>query len=124
MSYFVAKDIRDRLAESADKNLFGNLKGSAGSWDRIVRAYEKQSTYTTPPLHAFAQCTGCPTFSIVCCFQLLEYLVAVRQQMNNTGQTCQPSENPCQMFPEDNNADFPIATLRTSSKRCCNEPNP
>lgn len=44
MSYFAAKDIRDKLAGSADKGLFGNLKGSAGSWDKIVKAYEKQST--------------------------------------------------------------------------------
>lgn len=44
MSYFAAKEIRDKLAGSADKSLFGNLKGSAGSWDKIVKAYEKQGT--------------------------------------------------------------------------------
>ena len=43
MSYVAAKEIRDKLAGSADKSLFGNLKGSAGSWDKIVKAYEKQS---------------------------------------------------------------------------------
>lgn len=86
MSYFVAKDIRDRLAESADKTLFGNLKGSAGSWDRIVKAYEKQSTYTTPPLHLFAQSTGCPTL----CHCVL--LPAVR--MWNVGQQLSMLDRP------------------------------
>lgn len=43
ISYFKAREIRDKLAGSADKSLFGNLKGSAGTWDKIVRAYEKQS---------------------------------------------------------------------------------
>ena len=42
-NYFAAKEIRDKLAGSADKNLFGGLKGSAGAWDKIVKAYEKQS---------------------------------------------------------------------------------
>ena len=43
MSYFNATEIRDRLAGSAEKGLFGGLKGSAGTWDKIVKAYEKQS---------------------------------------------------------------------------------
>ena len=47
ISYFKAREIRDKLAGSADKSLFGNLKGSAGTWDKIVRAYEKQSMRTS-----------------------------------------------------------------------------
>ncbi len=52
VSYFSATEIRDRLAESAEKGMFGGLKGSAGTWDKIVKAYEKQSkqvfVLTTP----------------------------------------------------------------------------
>lgn len=43
VSYFNATEIRDRLAGSAEKGVFGGLKGSAGTWDKIVKAYEKQS---------------------------------------------------------------------------------
>lgn len=43
VSYFNATEIRDRLAGSAEKGMFGGLKGSAGTWDKIVKAYEKQS---------------------------------------------------------------------------------
>lgn len=43
VSYFTAKAIRDKLAGNADKGLFGGLRGSAGTWDKIVKAYEKQS---------------------------------------------------------------------------------
>ncbi|KAL3135422.1 hypothetical protein ABBQ32_007603 [Trebouxia sp. C0010 RCD-2024] len=52
MSYFAAKAIRDKLAGSADKTLFGGLKGSAGSWDKIVKAYEKQSKPSTTVISA------------------------------------------------------------------------
>ena len=43
VSYFNATEIRDRLAGSAEKGMFGGLKGSAGTWEKIVKAYEKQS---------------------------------------------------------------------------------
>jgi len=43
VSYFSATHIRDRLAGSAEKGMFGGLKGIAGTWDKIVKAYEKQS---------------------------------------------------------------------------------
>lgn len=45
VSYFQAKEFRDKLAGNADKGLFGGLKGSAGTWDKIVKAYEKQSEW-------------------------------------------------------------------------------
>ncbi|DBB09844.1 TPA: hypothetical protein ACH3X3_001459 [Trebouxia sp. C0006] len=45
VSYFSATEIRDRLAESAEKRMFGGLKGSAGTWDKIVKAYEKQNVH-------------------------------------------------------------------------------
>ena len=54
MSYFAAKAIRDKLAGSADKTLFGGLKGSAGSWDKIVKAYEKQSKPSTTAMQPIA----------------------------------------------------------------------
>ncbi|KAL0037407.1 hypothetical protein WJX79_006441 [Trebouxia sp. C0005] len=45
VSYFNATEIRDRLAGSAEKGMFGGLKGSAGTWDKIVKAYEKQNIH-------------------------------------------------------------------------------
>lgn len=44
LEYAAVKFIRDKLAETADKTFFGNLTGSAGLWDKILRAYEKDST--------------------------------------------------------------------------------
>ena len=41
--YAGAKAVRNKLAETADKNLFGYLTGEAGVWDKLVRAYEKDS---------------------------------------------------------------------------------
>lgn len=43
VDYFAALAIRSSLAEDADKGLFGGLKGAAGTWDKLVKAYEKQS---------------------------------------------------------------------------------
>ena len=37
------KHIRDTLAETAEKTFFGNLTGTAGLWDKVLRAYEKDS---------------------------------------------------------------------------------
>ena len=44
VDYAAVKYIRDKLAETADKTFFGNLTGPAGLWDKILRAYEKDST--------------------------------------------------------------------------------
>ena len=44
IEYAAVKSIRDKLAETADKTFFGNLTGSAGLWDKILRAYEIDST--------------------------------------------------------------------------------
>jgi hypothetical protein len=32
--------IRDKLAESGERTLFGGLSGQAGIWDKIVKAYD------------------------------------------------------------------------------------
>ena len=56
LEYAAVKFIRDKLAETADKTFFGNLTGSAGLWDKILRAYEKDST---PP-------ASCLPLSLVC----------------------------------------------------------
>lgn len=37
------KRIRDTLAETSEKTFFGNLTGTAGLWDKVLRAYEKDS---------------------------------------------------------------------------------
>ena len=41
LDYFRCRDIRDKLAEKGERTLFGGLSGSAGIWDKIVKAYEK-----------------------------------------------------------------------------------
>ena len=52
--YTAVKHIRDTLAETANKSLLGGLKGTAGLWDKIVKAYQARSeliwnTYTCSP---------------------------------------------------------------------------
>lgn len=41
LDYFRAVQIRDRLAETSERTLFGGLTGQAAVWDKIVKAYEK-----------------------------------------------------------------------------------
>ncbi|KAG2493959.1 hypothetical protein HYH03_007889 [Edaphochlamys debaryana] len=45
MDYLRAVEIRDKLASTAERGLFGGLSGPAGTWDKIVKAYEKQYVY-------------------------------------------------------------------------------
>lgn len=40
VDYFRAVAIRDKLAQSGERSLFGGLTGQAGIWDKIVKAYE------------------------------------------------------------------------------------
>lgn len=40
VDYFRAVQIRDKLAETGERTLFGGLSGQAGTWDKIVKAYE------------------------------------------------------------------------------------
>ncbi|KAL4541420.1 hypothetical protein Ndes2437B_g05784 [Nannochloris sp. 'desiccata'] len=40
IDYYMAKEILNELIETADRGLLGSLKGSAGTWERIVKAYE------------------------------------------------------------------------------------
>ena len=47
--YPAAKHIRDILAQTSDKSLFGGLLGPASVWDKIVRAYEKDSEHPRQP---------------------------------------------------------------------------
>lgn len=41
LDYYAAVQVRDRLAEGAERTLFGGLTGPAATWDKIVKAYEK-----------------------------------------------------------------------------------
>ena len=50
--YTTVKSIRDTLAKTADKTFFGSLTGTAGLWDKILRAYEKDSEPLSLPLLA------------------------------------------------------------------------
>jgi hypothetical protein len=40
VDYFRAVQIRDKLAATGERSLFGGLTGQAGIWDKIVKAYE------------------------------------------------------------------------------------
>lgn len=40
IDYFMAKEILGKLTETAERGLLGSLKGSAGTWERTVKAYE------------------------------------------------------------------------------------
>lgn len=41
IDYFRAMQIRDKLAETAERSMFGGLTGEAAVWDKVVKAYEK-----------------------------------------------------------------------------------
>ena len=43
LDYSKAVNIRDTLARISEKSLFGGLTGQAGLWDKIIRAYQKDS---------------------------------------------------------------------------------
>ncbi len=43
VEYGAVKAIRDTMAKTAEKTFFGNLTGTAGLWDKVLRAYEKDS---------------------------------------------------------------------------------
>jgi hypothetical protein len=43
LDYSTAVILRDTLAGTAERTIFGGLTGAAGLWDKIVRAYEKES---------------------------------------------------------------------------------
>ncbi|WIA18375.1 hypothetical protein OEZ85_009837 [Tetradesmus obliquus] len=45
VDYFRALQIRDKLAESGERTLFGGLSGQAGIWDKIVKAYENGGVF-------------------------------------------------------------------------------
>ncbi len=51
VDYFRAAAIRDRLAAAGERSLFGGLTGQAGTWDKIVKAYENGGAL---PLHRAA----------------------------------------------------------------------
>lgn len=44
ISYFQGVEILSKLKETAERNVIGGLKGSAGRWEKIVKAYESSST--------------------------------------------------------------------------------
>ena len=47
VEYAAVRGARDRLAAGAERGFFGGLAGPAAVWDKIVRAYERDSA----PLH-------------------------------------------------------------------------
>jgi len=40
LDYFLAKAVLAKLTETAEKSFLGSFKGAAGSWDKVVKAYE------------------------------------------------------------------------------------
>eukprot|EP00775_Hariotina_reticulata_P008742 gene8742-8922_t len=45
MDYLMAVQIRDKLAETGERTLFGGLSGQASIWDKIVKAYENGGVF-------------------------------------------------------------------------------
>eukprot|EP00884_Botryococcus_braunii_P000658 jgi/Botrbrau1/10593/Bobra.0358s0013.1 len=45
LDYQAVKAVRDKLAETAEKTLFGGVAGPAGVWDKLCKAYEKENVY-------------------------------------------------------------------------------
>ena len=43
VSYFQSVEILSKLKATAERNVIGGLKGSAGRWEKIVKAYESSS---------------------------------------------------------------------------------
>lgn len=48
IDYLRAVELRDKLASSSERTLFGGLTGPAATWDKIVKAYEKQCEAGVP----------------------------------------------------------------------------
>ena len=71
VDYLLVKQTCESLAESSERNLFGALTGPASVWDKIVRAYEKESecSETNIFLTAFhEECSrSCTGPSLLCC---------------------------------------------------------
>ncbi|EFJ50509.1 hypothetical protein VOLCADRAFT_80276 [Volvox carteri f. nagariensis] len=45
LDYLRAVEIRDKLSSTAERTMFGGLSGPAATWDKIVKAYEKQYVF-------------------------------------------------------------------------------
>ena len=43
MNYFRSLEILEKLKETAERGMMGHLKGDAGKWEKIVKAYESSS---------------------------------------------------------------------------------
>jgi CDK5 regulatory subunit-associated protein 3 len=46
LDYQAVKATRDKLKETAERTLFGGMAGPAGVWDKLCKAYEKESAET------------------------------------------------------------------------------
>lgn len=52
LGYLQAREMRDALAAgTSERSLFGGLTGPASAWDKLVRAYEKDSARPPSPSH-------------------------------------------------------------------------
>ncbi len=45
LDYLRSQDILSKLSETAEKSFLGSFKGAAGTWDKLVRAYEYGCEY-------------------------------------------------------------------------------
>lgn len=55
VDYYRAVEIRDALLPGAEKTIFGGLTGLASTWDKIVKAYEKDSIFIGEVTQALSQ---------------------------------------------------------------------
>jgi hypothetical protein len=65
VDYFRAVQIRDKLAATGERSLFGGLTGQAGIWDKIVKAYENGGRNECLPVAACVACLRCPLLTFM-----------------------------------------------------------
>ena len=60
LDYFLARQVLGQLAEGAEKGFLGGLKGAAGEWEKLVKAYEYNrkcaAVHCCPCLGCFVAC--------------------------------------------------------------------
>ncbi|KAI7844631.1 hypothetical protein COHA_001721 [Chlorella ohadii] len=55
LDYFLARQVLAKLSETAEKGLLGGLKGTAGSWEKVVKAYEYNLIYVAEAAQALCR---------------------------------------------------------------------
>lgn len=63
MNYFRCAEILNKMKETAERGMLGSLKGDAGKWEKIVKAYESNSTLNIVGIFCLSRMAP----DLVCC---------------------------------------------------------